>query len=102
MTNECRSDSRNEVLQMIRTSQGITAGQIQEAVGLSNRQVLKILSVLTDEGVIRWKMLRPQAGLRRSPRRSYFITTKHDTTIPAAWDVLAHFFGRIAAEPAIV
>jgi predicted ArsR family transcriptional regulator len=102
MTNECRSDSRNEVLQMVRTSQGITAGQIQEAVGLSNRQVLKILSDLTDEGVINWKMLRPKGGISRSPRRSYFITARHNTTIPAAWDVLAHFFGRIAAEPAIV
>jgi predicted ArsR family transcriptional regulator len=102
MKNECRSDSRNEVLQMVRTSHGITAGQIQEAVDLSNRQVLKILSDLTDEGVINWKMLRPKGGISRSPRRSYFITARHDTTIPAAWDVLAYFFGRIAAEPAIV
>jgi predicted ArsR family transcriptional regulator len=102
MTNECRSDSRNEVLQMVRTNRGITAGQIQEAVGLSNRQVLKILSDLTDEGLVRWRMLRPQSGVSRSPRRNYFIKEQQAPTIPAAWDVLEHFFGRIAAEPAIV
>jgi predicted ArsR family transcriptional regulator len=102
MTNECRSDSRNEVLQMIRTSQGITANRIREAVGLSNRQVLAILSGLTADGVISWRMLRPEAGVSRSPRRSYFIADRHNATIPAAWDVLAYFFGRIAAEPAII
>jgi hypothetical protein len=101
MTNKSTSHSREEVLDAIRRAPGITADLIQMEVGIKSRQVFKILLALTDEGLIGWTVLPSEPGVRRSPRRGYFIAQRRYVKIPAAWDVLAHFFGRIAAEPAI-
>lgn len=106
MTNKFTSSSREDVLDAITAAPGITADQIQTEVELGRRQVFKILSALTDEGLINWTTLPSEVGVRRSPRRGYFITSRHRSTIPepipAPWDVLAYFFGRTVAAPAIV
>jgi predicted transcriptional regulator len=101
MTNKSRTSSREDVLNMIRATPNITATAIQIEVGISRRQTFKVLSSLTDEGLISWTIMPPEPGVSRCPRRGYFIARRHDVKIPAVWDVLAYFFGRIAAEPIV-
>lgn len=100
MTNQFTSNSREEVLETIRRTPNITAGAIAKEVGLSSGRVLTILSDLRESGLIDWRMLPPEAGVSRSPRRGYFTEGMSAGGIPAAWDVLAHFFGRIAVPVA--
>jgi predicted ArsR family transcriptional regulator len=95
------SNSRQEVLDTIQCTPNITAGEIAKEVGLSSGRVLSILSDLKEQGRIDWKMLPPEQGIRNNPRRGYFVGEYQGSAIPKAWDVLAHFFGRIAAEPAV-
>lgn len=99
MSNQHTSNSREEVLNTIQRMPNITMGQIQKEVGLSSSRTCKILAMLTDSGLVQWKLLPPESGVRNNPRRGYFIGEPTAPGIPAAWDVLAHFFGRIAAEP---
>jgi hypothetical protein len=98
MSNQFTSCSRDEVLEVIRTTPNLTMGEIQKEVGLSGSRTCKILAGLTDSGLVQWKLLPPERGVRNNPRRGYFIGEYQASKIPAAWDVLAHFFGRIA-EP---
>jgi predicted ArsR family transcriptional regulator len=99
MSNQHTSNSRAEVLDTIRRTPNLTAGEIAKEVGLSSGHVLSILSDLKEQGHIDWKMLPPEKGIRNNPRRGYFAGEYQGSAIPKAWDVLAHFFGRFA-EPA--
>lgn len=92
--------SRDEVLASVRATPNITAGEVAREVRLSTSRVLKILVDLTDEGLVDWKILPAEGGAWRSPRRGYFAGQRQEQKIPAAWDVLAHFFGRIAVPEA--
>ena len=99
MTNQYTSNSREEVLEAIRVTPNMTMGEIQKEVGLSSSRTCKLLAVLVDEGIVEWKLLPPERGVRNNPRRGYFIGEQRVAGIPAVWDVLAHFFGCIAPEP---
>ncbi|MGZ4872758.1 MAG: winged helix-turn-helix domain-containing protein [Candidatus Angelobacter sp.] len=96
MKNKFSPQSREAVLETIKARPNISAKQIAEAVGLSYRSVAMIVAVLADEGVVGWVDLLPSREARQGHCRGYYVGSMG---IPAAWDVLAHFFGRIA-EPA--
>jgi hypothetical protein len=87
------------VLDAIRRRPNITANEIAGVIGLSYRRAVEIVVALADDDLIGWKMLPPEKGVSRCPRRAYFIGASQNGGIPEMWTVMAHFFG-ITAEPA--
>ena len=110
MTNKRKTEDREKVLEAIKKRPYVTAARLSEVTGISVHAVVRHVTYLAVNEVIHSMSIEPKPGARQSHGIGYRFGTHPDIVaaresakrIPAAWDVLAHFFGRIAAEPAIV
>jgi predicted ArsR family transcriptional regulator len=100
--------SRELVLKAIRKHPEATVNKIAYVTGLSGTAVRKHAARLMLDELIHEVKLDSKSGARNLPANGYRFGKDLDAEAarerakraPKQWDVLAYFFGRIAAEPA--
>jgi hypothetical protein len=100
MTNQINSRSQRLVLEAIVASPNITIMQITKKTGLSRTTVRTVVVELSGSGHVHAVLLPRENGMGGDQSRGFSVDPNYKQEAPPkTWDVLAHFFGRIA-EPA--
>jgi hypothetical protein len=98
--------SRELVLKAIRRYPEITVSRIASATGLTKNAVQNHVQQLLAEDLIHSVKLPQSPGRLRTSMNGYHYGSNPEPAVvssepaPAQWDVLAHFFGRIAVPEA--
>jgi hypothetical protein len=102
--NQRMSPHRKTVLKVIKKNPYVTSSRIAELTGLTYNSVKHHVEQLTIDDVIHSVAVASEKGGGQWVRKAHCFGPCPDLTlvrsrkVPAQWDVLAHFFGRIA-EP---
>lgn len=78
-----RLNTREQLLVLLKKSEGLTADQLARKLGITSMAVRKHLTALERDGLITASLLRRKVG---RPARLYHLTPKADTLFPQGYD----------------